>query len=275
MPEEPRSASETIRRRINEPPAPPGNHAGRGARGGDSRADFGNNVPNRKQRGEPMNWRVLGSEAVGTFALVFTGCGAIVVNDLFNVGFGALGVNIVFGLIVMAVVYSLGNVSGAHINPAVSVAFCAAGRLPRNLLAPYIAAQCVGAIAAAFLLRLLFPDHASYGMTMTGLDLPRTFLFEVLLSFFLMFVIFNVLSGNHGKQIMAGLVIGSAVTLLSMFGGGATGASMNPARSLGPALAAGNLDLIWLYLTAPPVGMLLAWPASRWLQGENFLQQPD
>lgn len=218
-----------------------------------------------------MNWRILVSEAVGTFALVFTGCGAVVANDLFNVGFGALGVNIVFGMVVMAVVYSLGNVSGAHINPAVSVAFCASGRLPRNLLLPYIAAQCFGAIVAAFLLRLLFPDHSGYGMTATVIDVPRSFLFEILLTFLLMFVIFNVLSGNGAKKVMAGLVIGAAVTLLSMFGGGVTGASMNPARSIGPALAAENLDLIWLYLTAPPIGALLAWPAARWLQGDSFL----
>ena len=218
-----------------------------------------------------MNWKMLGSETLGTFTLVFTGCGAVVVNDVFNVGFGALGVNIVFGMTVMAVVYSLGNVSGAHINPAVSIAFCASGRLPRNLLLPYIAAQCLGAIVAACTLRLLFPDHSGYGMTATVIDTPRSFLFEILLTFLLMFVIFNVLSGNGGKRIMAGLVIGAAVTLLSMFGGGVTGASMNPARSIGPALAAGNLDLIWLYLTAPPIGALLAWPASRWLQGNSFL----
>ena len=223
-----------------------------------------------------MNWKILGSEVVGTYALVFTGCGAVVANDLFNVGFGALGVNIVFGLVVMAVVYSLGNVSGAHINPAVSIAFCASGRLERSLLLPYIAAQCLGAIAAAFTLRLLFPEHSGYGMTATLIDTPRTFLFEILLTFGLMFVIFNVLSGNGGKQVMAGLVIGATVTLLSMFGGGVTGASMNPARSLGPALAAGNLDLLWLYLTAPPIGALLAWPAARWLQGDNFLNEnPD
>ena len=222
-----------------------------------------------------MNWKMLGSEVAGTYALVFTGCGAVVVNDLFNVGFGALGVNIVFGMTVMAVVYSLGNVSGAHINPAVSIAFCASGRLPRNLLLPYIAAQCIGAIAAAFTLRLLFPDHSGYGMTATVIDVPRSFLLEVLITFLLMFVIFNVLSGNHGKQTMAGLVIGATVTLLSMFGGGVTGASMNPARSIGPALAAGNLELIWLYLTAPPIGALLAWPASRWLQGDGFLREPE
>jgi len=218
-----------------------------------------------------MNWRILGAEAVGTYALVFTGCGAVVANDLFNVGCGALGINIVFGLVVMAVVYSIGNVSGAHINPAVSIAFCASGRLERRLLAPYVAAQCLGAIAAAFTLRLLFPEHPGYGMTATLIDTPRTFLFEVLLTFGLMFVIFNVLSGNGAKKTMAGLVIGGAVTLLSMFGGGVTGASMNPARSLGPALAAGNLELLWLYLTAPPIGALLAWPVSRWLQGEDWM----
>ncbi len=218
-----------------------------------------------------MNWKILGSEATGTFALVFAGCGAVVVDDLFAVGFGALGVNLVFGMIVMAVVYSLGNVSGAHINPAVSIAFCASGRLPRKLLLPYIAAQCAGAVVAAFALRLLFPEHSGYGMTATVIDVPRSFLLEVLLTFLLMFVIFNVLSGNHGKRAMAGLVIGAAVTLLSMFGGGVTGASMNPARSLGPALAAENLELLWLYLTAPAIGALLAWPVSRWLQGNSFL----
>ena len=213
--------------------------------------------PQSRQRGQAMNWRILGSEAVGAFALVFTGCGAVVANDLFDVGFGALGVNIVFGLVVMAVVYSLGNVSGAHINPAVSVAFCASGRLPRSLLLPYIAAQCFGAIAAAFTLRLLFPEHSGYGMTATLIDVPRTFLFEILLTFLLMFVIFNVLSGNHGKQAMAGLVIGATVTLLSMFGGGVTG-RVDESRALARAGAGGGKSRTALVVSERPSHRRLA-----------------
>jgi aquaporin Z len=209
------------------------------------------------------------SEFIGTFCLVFAGCGAIVVNDTFGGVLGHLGVCIAFGLVVMAMVYATGNVSGAHINPAVTLGFYFAGRFEGREITPYIASQLLGAIAAAALLRFLFPEHATLGATLPATGLPQAFVWEVLLSFILMFVILNVSTGHMEKGIMAGVAVGGTVTLNAMFGGPLTGASMNPARSLGPALLSQNLDAIWLYLSAPVVGMFFAWPTCRWTQGEE------
>jgi aquaporin Z len=209
------------------------------------------------------------SEVIGTFALVFAGCGAIVVNDLYGGVIGHLGICIVFGLIVMAMVYATGNVSGAHINPAVTLGFYFAGRFEAKEIVPYIASQLVGAIAAAAVLRFLFPEHATLGATLPAMPLAQTFVMEVLLSFILMFVILNVSTGHMEKGIMAGVAVGGTVALNAMFGGPLTGASMNPARSLGPALLSQNLDTIWIYLTAPVVGTFIAWPTCRWTQGDD------
>ena len=209
------------------------------------------------------------SEVIGTFALVFAGCGAIVVNDLYGGVIGHLGICIVFGLIVMAMVYATGNVSGAHINPAVTLGFYFAGRFEAKEIVPYISSQLVGAIAAAAVLRFLFPEHATLGATLPAMPLAQTFVMEVLLSFILMFVILNVSTGHMEKGIMAGVAVGGTVALNAMFGGPLTGASMNPARSLGPALLSQNLDTIWIYLTAPVVGTFIAWPTCRWTQGKD------
>jgi aquaporin Z len=207
------------------------------------------------------------SETIGTFALVFAGCGAIVVNDLFGGALGHLGVCIAFGLVVMAMVYATGNVSGAHINPAVTLGFYFAGRFEGREIAPYIASQLAGAVAAAALLKFLFPEHPTLGATLPATTLPQAFVMEVLLTFILMFVILNVSTGHMEKGIMAGVAVGGTVTLNAMFGGPLTGASMNPARSIGPALLSQNLDTLWLYLLAPVVGTLIAWPTCRWTQG--------
>ena len=209
------------------------------------------------------------SEVIGTFALVFAGCGAIVVNDLFGGVLGHLGICIVFGLIVMAMVYATGNVSGAHINPAVTLGFYFAGRFEARAVAPYIASQLVGAIAAAAVLRFLFPEHPTLGSTLPAVPMTQAFVMEVLLSFILMFVILNVSTGHMEKGIMAGVAVGGTVALNAMFGGPLTGASMNPARSLGPALLSQNLDTIWIYLAAPVVGTFIAWPTCRWIQGDG------
>ena len=207
------------------------------------------------------------SEVIGTFCLVFAGCGAIVVNDLFGGVLGHIGVCIAFGLVVMAMVYATGNVSGAHINPAVTLGFYFAGRFDGREIVHYIASQLLGAIAAAAVLRFLFPEHPTLGATLPETTLTQAFIWEVLLSFILMFVILNVSTGHMEKGIMAGVAVGGTVTLNAMFGGPLTGASMNPARSLGPALLSHNLDMIWVYLTAPVVGTFIAWPTCRWTQG--------
>lgn len=209
------------------------------------------------------------AEAIGTFALVFAGCGAVVVNEGFGGALGHVGVSTVFGLVVMAMIYSIGNISGAHLNPAVTLGFMFAGRLERQIVSGYIVSQILGAFAAAFALRLLFPESVSLGATLPAVDAVRAFIIEALLSFLLMFVILNVSTGHMEKGIMAGVAVGGTIALEALVGGPLTGASMNPARSLAPALLSGNLSSIWLYLTAPVVGTWLAHPTCRWIQGPN------
>ncbi len=209
------------------------------------------------------------AEAIGTFALVFAGCGAIVVNDLFGAQLGHTGVSMAFGLIVMAMIYSIGNISGAHINPAVTLGFFFAGRIQKNVLLPYITSQMIGAILASGLLKILFSTHESLGATLPSGDIINAFVMEMILSFFLMFVILNVSTGHMEKGIMAGVAVGGTVALEALMGGPVSGASMNPARSLGPALVSGNLSTLWIYITAPIIGTLLASPTCRVIQGSE------
>jgi len=209
------------------------------------------------------------AEGAGTFALVFAGCGAIVVDDLYGGALGHTGVSMVFGLIVMAMIYALGNISGAHINPAVTLGFMFAGRLPWREVPPYVGSQLSGALLAALVLRILFPEHDTLGATIPSGSLLQAFVLEFLLSFLLMFVILNVSTGHLEKGIMAGVAIGGVVALEALVGGPVTGASMNPARSLGPALVSGNFTAIWIYLTAPVAGMFCACPTCRWIQGSE------
>ena len=216
-----------------------------------------------------MNGNRYIAEGVGTFLMVFAGCGAIVVNDLYGGVLGHVGICAVFGLAVMAVIYSMGNISGAHINPAVTIAFAAAGRLERRIVAPYVICQVAGAVAAALLLRWLFPDHASLGSTAPSGGVAQAFAFEMVLGFMLMLVILNVSTGHKEKGIMAGVAVGGAVAVGALIGGPVTGGSMNPARSLGPAIVSGELDAVWMYVAAPIVGTLLATPTCRWIQGED------
>ncbi len=207
------------------------------------------------------------AESIGTFALVFAGCSAIIVNDTFAGVLGHVGISLVFGLVVMATIYSIGNISGAHLNPAVTLGFLVAGRLQKRAVLPYLGSQVLGAIAAALVLRFLFPEHETLGMTVPTVSLLRAFSMEALLSFFLMFVILNVSTGHMEKGIMAGVAVGGTIALEALIGGPVTGASMNPARSLGPALVLGHLDSLWIYLVAPIVGTFLAAPTCRWVQG--------
>ncbi len=209
------------------------------------------------------------AEAIGTFALVFAGCGAIVVNDLYGALLGHTGISMVFGLIVMAMIYSIGNISGAHINPAVTLGFFFAGRIQKEEILPYISSQLIGAILAAGVLKLLFRTHESLGATLPSGGIVNAFVLEVILSFFLMFVILNVSTGHMEKGIMAGVAIGGTVALEALMGGPVSGASMNPARSLGPALVSGNLSTLWIYIAAPIIGTWLARPTCRMIQGKE------
>ncbi len=201
------------------------------------------------------------AEFLGTAALVFAGTGAIVVNDISGGAIGHAGIAITFGLIVLAMIYTLGDVSGAHLNPAVTIAFCAAGRFDASRVLPYIAAQIAGAFAASGLLRFLFPTHATLGATLPAGAWHQSFILEIVLTFLLMLVVLSVSTGAKEKGITAGIAIGAVIAIEAMFAGPICGASMNPARSLAPAVVSGNIHTLWLYLVAPLVGALLAIPA--------------
>ena len=203
------------------------------------------------------------SEFLGTFALVFAGTGAIVVDASSGGAITHVGVSLVFGLVVMAMISTFGDSSGAHMNPAVSLAFCAAGRLAPRDLAPYIAAQCAGAFAASLALRALFPDSATLGATLPAGGAGQSFVLETILTAILMLVILAVSSGSKERGITAGIAIGSTVALEAMFAGPVSGASMNPARSLAPAVVSGQTAHLWVYLAAPVLGALVAVPLSR------------
>lgn len=202
------------------------------------------------------------AEALGTFALVFAGTGAIVINDVSGGAVTHVGVALTFGLVVMAVINTIGDVSGAHLNPAVTLAFWAARRFAGREVAPYVASQLTGALAASLTLRLLFPDHATLGATHPAGSFPQSFVLETILTAFLMFVILGVSTGAREKGFMAGVSIGGVVALEALFAGPICGASMNPARSLAPAIVSGLLDGLWIYLAAPTLGALLAVPAA-------------
>lgn len=208
------------------------------------------------------------AEAFGTFALVFFGCGAIVVNESFGGIIGHVGISLTFGLIVMAMIYAIGNISGAHLNPAVTLGFYFAGRFEKSAVVRYMGSQLGGAIGAAVLLRVLFMEHDNLGVTLPAGGVLRAFVFEVVLSFLLMCIILNVSTGHMEKGIMAGVAIGGTVAMAAMIGGPVSGASMNPARSLGPAFVSGQLADLWIYIVAPVVGTFLAAPACRLIQGE-------
>ncbi len=206
------------------------------------------------------------AESIGTFCLVFAGTGAIVINQQTNGAVTHPGIAITFGLIVMAMIYSIGDVSGAHINPAATLGFYLAGRFPGRDVLPYVGSQCVGALLASYTLRFLFPDQSSLGGTLPAGEPLQSFILEIILTFMLMFLILGVTSGSEQKQMFAGIAIGGMVALEAMFAGPICGASMNPARSLAPALAAGNLTHLWIYLSAPPLGAALAVLVNRSLR---------
>lgn len=209
------------------------------------------------------------AEILGTFAMVFCGTGAIIINQQTNGEITHVGVAITFGLIVMAMIYALGNISGAHLNPAVTIAFTLAKKFEVKQVAPYIISQLVGALLASLVLKYLFPTNEFLGATLPSGTALQSFILEFLLTFFLMLVIINVATGSKEQGMFAGLAIGSTVLLEAMFAGPICGASMNPARSLAPAIVSGHTEHLWVYLSATILGAALAIPTWK------FLNQKD
>ena len=208
----------------------------------------------------------LAAEALGTFAVVFAGTGAIISNDVSGGAVTHVGIALTFGLIVLAMIYSLGDVSGCHLNPAVTLGFFLARRFEGRRVVPYLVSQCLGAVAASACLRLMFPAHATLGATLPRGDAVQSFVLETLLTFLLMFVILSVSTGSKEKGVLAGVAVGSVIALEALFAGPISGASMNPARSLAPALVSLRLESLWVYLTAPLLGASAGVLACRCVQ---------
>ncbi|MGB0983895.1 MAG: MIP/aquaporin family protein [Saprospiraceae bacterium] len=197
------------------------------------------------------------AEMIGTFALVFCGTGAIVINNVTQGGVSHVGIAITFGAIVAAMIYTFGRISGAHINPAVTIAFAFTDRFDRKDLLPYLVFQLIGAFLASATLRILFPIHENLGSTIPFGSWQQSFILEVILTYFLMLVIIFV-SDSEETKAFTGLAVGGTVLLEAMFAGPITGASMNPARSIAPAIVSGNVTELWIYIAAPIIGAILA-----------------
>lgn len=209
------------------------------------------------------------AEFIGTFSMIFCGTGAMTINEVTGGDVTHVGIGITWGLIVMAMICAFGDISGAHFNPAVSIAFAYAKKFAWKEVPKYIIAQVLGAFAASFVLLFLFPDSELLGSTIPKVDVWRAFVLELLLTFFLMVVIINVSTGSKEVGMMAGLAIGSVVLLEALFAGPITNASMNPARSLGPNIVSGNVQDLWLYMAAPVLGALLAVVSCKLVKDDN------
>lgn len=210
------------------------------------------------------------AEGLGVFALVFAGCGAIVTDTVHAGTLGTVGVALVFGLVIMAMVYATGHLSGAHLNPAVTVAFTLTRHFPRYEALTYVAAQIGGAIVAALLLWAVWPSQpADLGATVPSIGDGSALVYEGVLTALLMFTIMAVATDTRAVGAGAAIAIGGAVGLDALFGGPITGASMNPARSIGPALVSGDLHDLWIYVAAPLVGAALGALAYQLVRGEQ------
>lgn len=195
------------------------------------------------------------AEALGTYFLIFAGCGAVVVNLNTDKTVSSPGIAIVWGLVVMVMIYSVGHISGGHFNPAVTIAFATTKRFPLKQVPPYVVAQVLGSTLASGTLRLIFNNHQDHftGTSPNGTPL-QSFVIEFIITFYLMFVVSGVATDNRAIGELAGLAVGSTVLLNVMFAGPISGASMNPARSLGPAIVSSHYKNLWIYLVAPTLG---------------------
>jgi MIP family channel proteins len=209
----------------------------------------------------------LAAESIGTFALVFAGTGAITINEVSGGAVTHVGIALTFGLVVLAMIYAVGEVSGAHLNPAVTLGFFLARRLKGRAVVPYLVCQSVGGLVGSCMLKLLFPTSTTLGATAPAGQPLQSFVLELILTFFLMFVILSVSTGSKEKGLLAGVAVGSVIGFEALFAGPISGASMNPARSLAPALVTLHFDSLWIYLTAPVVGAWLGVLAWRVVHG--------
>lgn len=206
------------------------------------------------------------AELIGTFALVFCGTGAIIIDQQTNGQVGHIGVAITFRLIVTSMIYAFGDKSGAHFNPAVTIAFSLANLFPKKQILPYIVSQIIGAFIASAILKLLFPANINLGATIPAGSNLQSFVLEIVLTFILMLTILFTSQGSKETGTMAGLAIGGVALLEAMFAGPICGASMNPVRSLSPAIVSGNIATLWIYLTAPVLGATLATFVWRYIK---------
>jgi len=211
------------------------------------------------------------AEFIGTFILIFCGCGAMTINEVTGGSVGHVGIGITWGFVVIAMIYALGDVSGAHLNPAVSIAFAFAKKFNWKEVPRYFIAQLFGALLASLTLKFLFPTSDFLGGTHVNeiIDPIRAFVIEFLLTFFLMFVIINVSTGSKEVGIIAGIAIGGVVMLEALFAGPMTNASMNPVRSLAPAIVSLKFDAIWVYLIAPVLGAVTAVSTCKFVKYDN------
>lgn len=216
-----------------------------------------------------MDLRKYIAECLGTFVLVFCGTAAMAVNEVTGGAVTHVGIGITWGFIVIALIYAFGEVSGAHFNPAVTIAFAYAKKFPWKEVPKYVVFQILGGVLASLLVLYLFPESETLGGTRTILSTEKAFILELLLTFFLMLVIINVSTGSKETGMMAGIAIGGVVMLEALFAGPMTNASMNPVRSFAPALVAGYWTNLWLYLIAPVIGAILAVISCKFIKADN------
>lgn len=210
------------------------------------------------------------AEALGTFCLVFAGTGAVIVNQITGGEVTGLGISFVFGLVVLAMIYTVGHISGAHLNPAVTLAFFSAGRHSAKETVPYVIAQLIGAIAASVTLNFIFyGQQTTLGATLPAGAWTQSFALEFFLTFMLMFVIMGVAHDDRAEGLMAGVAIGSTIALEAILGGPVSGGSMNPARSFAPALVSGNFQWHWIYWAAPILGSVTGAQIYQLIQGDT------
>ena len=220
--------------------------------------------------GRPNLARRAAAEGLAAFALVFAGCGAVVADARYDGSLGTVGVSLVFGLVIMVMVYATGHLSGAHINPAVTIAFALSRHFPGRDAVAYVGAQLGGAVAGALVLLAVWPDRpGALGATLPSVGVGSALVYELILTALLMFVIMAVATDTRAVGAAAAIAIGGTVGLDALFGGPVTGASMNPARSFGPALAAGEWRDFWIYVIGPVAGAALGAAAYQLVRGDR------